>query len=145
VEVTVPSDDRVRTKSDSEEIRAAAERWGKADSLATKPDLHEWYAAKAEWDRVVTPRAVLQLMYDTERLSEGETCQACGNRYGDVYAVSDETWQRITPKPDQPGAGLLCPACMAIRVEGLLIEATREIERLRKMLDEALAELGPQR
>jgi len=47
---------------------------------------------------------------------EGEHCQACGRAYDDVYWLPDDWWAKITPKPDQPGAGLLCPDCALERL-----------------------------
>lgn len=47
---------------------------------------------------------------------EGEHCQDCGKTYGDfVYRIPDDVWEIISPKPDKPGAGLLCPMCTARR------------------------------
>lgn len=46
-----------------------------------------------------------------EGREEGETCHACGQHYAAVYWLSDEVWARITPRPESPGGGLLCPSC----------------------------------
>lgn len=45
------------------------------------------------------------------RLAEGEHCQECGAAYDTVYWLPDDIWALITPKPDNAGAGLLCPTC----------------------------------
>ena len=52
-------------------------------------------------------------------LSEGERCQCCGERYLTVYRLPDELWARITPRPESPGGGLLCPACADERAREL--------------------------
>lgn len=46
----------------------------------------------------------------------GEHCQVCGKGYSDVYWLPDAWWEAMTPKPDQPGAGLLCPDCALVRL-----------------------------
>lgn len=48
--------------------------------------------------------------------TEGERCQVCGHTYTDDYWLPDEWWSLITPKPNQPGAGLLCPSCALARL-----------------------------
>jgi len=35
--------------------------------------------------------------------------------YVEVYQLPDEIWHKITPKPGNPEAGLLCPRCADIR------------------------------
>lgn len=52
-------------------------------------------------------------------LEEGGHCQACGNSYVDVYWLPDAWWIQITPKPENPGAGLLCPDCALARLKKL--------------------------
>jgi len=47
------------------------------------------------------------------------TCQNCGRKYKVDLVVSSEIWEKITPKPDQPGAGMLCGPCIMERVETL--------------------------
>ena len=46
---------------------------------------------------------------------DGETCQACGAGYETVYWLPDDLWVLVTPKPDNPYAGLLCPSCADAR------------------------------
>jgi len=46
----------------------------------------------------------------------GERCQSCKRLYPDVYSVPDNIWEIITPKPEQEGAGLLCPVCAIERL-----------------------------
>jgi hypothetical protein len=41
----------------------------------------------------------------------GEKCQSCGVLYREVYKLPDDIWAAISPKPDVPGAGLLCFPC----------------------------------
>lgn len=47
---------------------------------------------------------------------EGEHCQVCGDAYEDVYWLPDAWWAKITPKPEHPKAGLLCPDCALARL-----------------------------
>lgn len=56
----------------------------------------------------------------------GEHCQSCGQAYATVYWLPDDVWARITPKPEQPGAGLLCVPCAdaRARVAGLTLSWT---------------------
>ncbi|MEB2353299.1 MAG: hypothetical protein OZ924_18055 [Burkholderiaceae bacterium] len=46
-------------------------------------------------------------------------CADCGMWYGDPAwveaVVPDEVWAIITPRPDNPGAGILCINCIARR------------------------------
>lgn len=42
---------------------------------------------------------------------DGEVCQDCGIGYDTVYWLPDEVWAAITPAPETPEAGLLCPVC----------------------------------
>lgn len=60
-----------------------------------------------------------------------EVCQGCGSRYSTVYQLPDDVWAAITPKPDQPRAGLLCPPCADSRAEaaGLTLVWTAEVMR----------------
>lgn len=66
-------------------------------------------------------RAISLMQYLQEGW-EGENCQACGVGYTDVYWLPNAVWEQITPAPDLPGAGLLCPACALQRIieKGLL-------------------------
>lgn len=52
----------------------------------------------------------------SEQEWDGEHCQVCGKGYDTVYWLPDDWWALITPKPDQPGAGLLCPDCALLRL-----------------------------
>jgi hypothetical protein len=47
---------------------------------------------------------------------DGERCQVCGDGYDTVYWLPDDWWALITPKPDEPSAGLLCPECALLRI-----------------------------
>lgn len=47
---------------------------------------------------------------------DGERCQICGKGYDTVYWLPDGWWDMITPKPENPGAGLLCPDCALVRL-----------------------------
>lgn len=79
----------------------------------------------ADLDRAVN---VLLSTSLTRPMHEGEHCQACGKAYDDVYAVPDEVWAQISPKP-APG-GLLCPKCALDRVIPLLRSHVGAIEWL---------------
>lgn len=76
---------------------------------ASVGELHEAYVLATQ--RIVELEA---------RFNEGETCQVCGTLYRDEYWVSDELWARITPKPESPKAGLLCPNCALKRTEEVM-------------------------
>jgi len=45
-------------------------------------------------------------------------CYDCGMKYGDFHdmVVPDDVWEKISPTHWQ-GAGLLCPTCMANRLD----------------------------
>jgi hypothetical protein len=50
---------------------------------------------------------------------EGCICQGCGRRYRVDFLVPDSIWERIKPDGKPKGAGLLCGACIAGRMEAL--------------------------
>jgi len=56
--------------------------------------------------------------------SNMEACQDCGNQYETVYWVNDSLWRLISPKPESPGAGLLCIPCAdrRARAEGIHLQ-----------------------
>lgn len=56
---------------------------------------------------------------DYQGVSEGCTCQACGQKYRVDILVPDELWERIKPAEKAQGAGLLCGRCIFARIEGL--------------------------
>lgn len=58
---------------------------------------------------------------------QGCLCQGCGMRYRVDVLVSDELWAKITPKPETPGAGLLCGRCVCDRLEALGAFAAYEL------------------
>jgi len=47
------------------------------------------------------------------------TCQECGHRYRVDIDLPDVLWDRIRPAGKEPGAGMLCGACIVQRIEGL--------------------------
>lgn len=62
----------------------------------------------------------------------GEHCQDCGVAYATVYWLPDDVWERITPRPEQRGAGLLCLRCADQRAQdaGLFLYWTAEVEEV---------------
>jgi len=81
-----------------------------------REDIVQWLrsiAATVHWDGAdlkAVSEAADMLEADYERQSQ-EGCQHCGRKYPEVYRVPNAVWAEITPKKDQPGAGLLCMAC----------------------------------
>ena len=47
-------------------------------------------------------------------------CQGCGEPYDLDVSVPDDLWNRIRPRGKPPGAGLLCPQCIANGLSGLV-------------------------
>jgi hypothetical protein len=127
------------TLASSKGAHRVARALAKAGLLVT-PEQQAVLEAAEEWADAtvyVTTPAALQLMHVVEALRvagrippscsatgddevagavNGERCQVCGQPYDDVYWLPDEWWHRITPKPDKPGAGLLCPQCALDRL-----------------------------
>lgn len=98
-----------------------------AELLERAQRFHEGRLSRDLW---TADGLVAELVSALERQNEGETCHACGNKYGDHYWIEDEAvWQRISPKPEKPGKGLLCPHCATNRLARALTES---LERERK-------------
>jgi hypothetical protein len=68
---------------------------------------------------------------DTDRMPPASGhCQACDLGYETVYWLPDDVWAAITPKPETPGAGLLCWPCALKRMMRLdLLRSYYEINR----------------
>lgn len=45
-------------------------------------------------------------------------CQACGRQYKLDLGIPNDLWEKISPKKN--GAGMLCGACICLRLEKLL-------------------------
>jgi len=50
---------------------------------------------------------------------EGCKCQRCGEQYTVDLIVPNELWEKIKPRWQPEGAGLLCGSCIMTRVERL--------------------------
>ena len=44
-------------------------------------------------------------------------CQQCGLKYKVDLNIPDWLWEKITPKPQTPSAGLLCGSCIMKNIE----------------------------
>lgn len=79
------------------------------------------------------------------------TCQSCRRQFRVDLNVPDEMWARISPKPNTPGAGLLCGPCIMEAVEtlgeydaySLVSNVTGYVESLRSRLSALIAAAGP--
>ena len=45
------------------------------------------------------------------------TCQECGKQYRVDVIVPDEIWEKIKPKENIHGAGMLCGSCILHKIE----------------------------
>ncbi len=52
-----------------------------------------------------------------DSMTEGCTCHHCGEVYRVDIALPDDHWERIKPAGANPGAGLLCGACIMRAIE----------------------------
>lgn len=53
------------------------------------------------------------------RETDGCKCQCCGRRYRVDLLVPEDLWKKITIRPDDLAAGLLCGRCIMSRIEDL--------------------------
>ena len=44
-------------------------------------------------------------------------CQNCGKEYTVDFIISTDIWEKITPDPINPEAGLLCGRCIVEAIE----------------------------
>jgi len=91
------------------------QRWHTAEWAMEEIDSLRAELSRLTLSAAESQREVERVKVDLDIM--GCICQGCNSNFTLDVSVSDTIWNRIRPKGKAEGAGLLCPQCIADRLE----------------------------